>query len=75
MTPCVNGTTCSTILSMGHKVNLPSGKLVVRLQPTLHAELKQIAELEESTLNSIIQAMLHRGVEEWLIRRKHATQG
>jgi len=73
MRPIASDTICSTVLVMGHKVNLPSGKFVVRVQPTLHAELKQIAELEDSTLNSIVQAMLHRGVAEWLLRRKDAS--
>ncbi len=44
------------------KAPLPSGRLLLRMPPDLHAELAQAAERESSSLNSYITARLRESV-------------
>lgn len=40
-------------------------KLMLRLQPDLHAQLKEWADEEDRSLNNLIVRLLRRAVTEW----------
>ena len=51
------------------KAPLPSGRLLLRMPPDLHAELAQAAEREGSSLNGYITARLRESVDGGLPTR------